>query len=425
MFIESIDDRIINRLKNSIYIGDYSMKIYTESYGCTLNKAETINIAEAIKKNGYEQTLDPAEADVILIGTCIVIQHTENHMLKRIEELKKYNKKLVISGCLPALKKDMFTNFITITPKDLNIHLKLLNMDLDLSTFSKTDEPVAIPIAQGCLGKCTYCITKLARGYLKSYPEKEILRKVEMAVSLNHKEIRITAQDTAAYGKDVGTSLPELLKKTVQIDGEYRIRVGMMEPKETLTILDPLLEIYENKKIFKFMHLPVQSGDDAILNNMRREYSVSDFYKIVSKIKERFSHLTFSTDVIVGYPTETEESFENTVKLVQNISPDILNITRFSPRPMTVAYDLKPILQRKVKEWSRILTKIHLKISEENNQKLIGTVHKALVTECGKRYFLARSEGYRPIILKDVKINKFYNVEIIDAKNVYLIGKVI
>jgi MiaB-like tRNA modifying enzyme len=390
-----------------------------------MNKAETTNINEAIKKNGFEQTFDPTEADIILIGTCVVIQHTENHMLKRIEELKKYNKKLVISGCLPAVKKDLSTDFITITPKDLTSKLKLLNMGLDLDIITKVDGPVAIPIAQGCLGKCTYCVTKLVRGYLKSYPEKEILRKVEMAVYLNHKEIRITAQNTAAYGKDIDTTLPELLKKIVQIDGEYRIRVGMMEPKETMTILDPLIEAYKNKKIFKFIHLPVQSGDDGILNNMQREYLVADFYKIVSKIKEQFDHLTFSTDVIVGYPTETEESFENTVKLIKNTSPDILNITRFSPRPMTAAYDLKPLLQRKVKERSRVLTSLHFKISEKNNQKLIGSVHNALVTEPGKRYYLARSEGYRPIILKDVKINTFYNVEITDAKNVYLIGKVI
>ncbi|MEM0160448.1 MAG: tRNA (N(6)-L-threonylcarbamoyladenosine(37)-C(2))-methylthiotransferase [Thermoplasmata archaeon] len=400
------------------------MKIYTESYGCTMNKAETAQIDEAIKKNGYEQTLDPADADIILIGTCIVIQHTENHMLKRIEELKKYNKKMVISGCLPAIKKELFAESVTITPKELNGTLRLFNMNLDLKGIG-SGYPVAIPIAQGCLGKCTYCITKLARGYLKSYPEQEIIRKTELAVSLGHKEIRITAQDTAAYGKDRGTGLPELLNKIIQIPGEYRIRVGMMEPRETSTILEPLLEVYESRKIFKFIHLPVQSGDDSVLNDMKRDYTVSDFYNIVSKFKAKFSHFTFSTDIIVGYPTETDESFEKSVKLVQDIKPDILNITRFSPRPMTAAYDLKPILQRKVKEWSRILTQIHLKISEENNVKLIGTVHKALVTEPGKRYFLARSEGYRPIILKDVKINSFYDVEIVDAGNVYLIGKVI
>ncbi len=400
------------------------MKIYTESYGCTMNKAETAQIDEAIRKNGYEQALDPADADIILIGTCIVIQHTENHMLKRIEELKKYNKKMVISGCLPAIKKNLSSQYETITPKELNGTLKLLNMNLDLKGIG-SDSPVAIPIAQGCLGKCTYCITKLARGYLKSYPEQDIIKKVELSVSMGHKEIRITAQDTAAYGKDRGTDLPELLNKIIQIPGEYRIRVGMMEPKETSTILEPLLKVYESQKIFKFIHLPVQSGDDSVLNDMKREYTVSDFYNIVSKFKARFSHFTFSTDIIVGYPTETDESFEKSVKLVQDIKPDILNITRFSPRPLTAAYTLKPILQRKVKEWSRILTQIHLKISEENNVKLIGTVHKALVTEPGKRYFLARSEGYRPIILKNVKINNFYDVEIIDAKNVYLIGKVI
>ncbi len=400
------------------------MKIYTESYGCTMNKAETAQIDEAIRKNGYEQALDPADADIILIGTCIVIQHTENHMLKRIEELKKYNKKMVISGCLPAIKKNLSSEYETITPKELNGTLKLLNMNLDLKGIG-SDSPVAIPIAQGCLGKCTYCITKLARGDLKSYPEQDIIKKVELSVSMGHKEIRITAQDTAAYGKDRGTDLPELLNKIIQIPGEYRIRVGMMEPKETSTILEPLLKVYESQKIFKFIHLPVQSGDDSVLNDMKREYTVSDFYNIVSKFKARFSHFTFSTDIIVGYPTETDESFEKSVKLVQDIKPDILNITRFSPRPLTAAYNLKPILQRKVKEWSRILTQIHLKISEENNLRLIGTVHKALVTEPGKRYFLARSEGYRPIILKNVKINNFYDVEIIDAKNVYLIGKVI
>ncbi|MCG1666715.1 MAG: tRNA (N(6)-L-threonylcarbamoyladenosine(37)-C(2))-methylthiotransferase [Thermoplasmata archaeon] len=393
------------------------MKIYYEKYGCSLNQAETEFLVSSYVKNGNTLVENPESADLIIIGTCVVIKHTENHMISRIKHFYSMNKKILVYGCLPAVYKNLLSDFNgikTITPREI-----YPNDSFFIENYA------TIPIAQGCTGHCTYCISKLARGNLKSYPEELIVSRVKEAVMKGIKEIRLTALDTAAYGIDLNSNLPSLLNKIDEIEGEFRVRIGMMEPANTIKIIDDLIESFKSEKIFKFFHIPVQSGDDKILKLMGRNYTSSDFVQIVESIRKNFTHYTLSTDIIVGFPGENESTFNSTIEIVKKTRPDIMNITRFSPREGTIAYSLKQVKSSLAKEWSKKLTELHQKISEENNSEMLGKKFKILLTEKGKRNYLGRTDGYRPVIVENGEIYRFYDVEIYSFTPFYLIGKIL
>lgn len=294
-------------------------------------------------------------------------------------------------------------------------------------SISEKSIDAIIPIAQGCLGKCSYCITKIARGKLKSYEMQEILKNVEKSLKKGYKEIRLTAQDAACYGKDIKTSLPNLISEVAKLNENFRIRVGMMNPNNALKILNELIKSYKNQKVFKFLHLPVQSGDNEILKLMGREYSVNDFKKIAKKFRSEFDDLTLSTDIIVGFPSETDNQFENTLNLMKEIKPDIINIKGFSPREGTKAFKMKQLHSRVIRERTRVLSSLRFELSKENFEKLISKKENVLVVEKGKNEtFVARTNSYRTVILKEkIELGKFYNVKIEDAKDFYLIGKLV
>ncbi|MGC8564836.1 MAG: tRNA (N(6)-L-threonylcarbamoyladenosine(37)-C(2))-methylthiotransferase [Thermoplasmata archaeon] len=399
------------------------MKLYYEKYGCSLNQGETMEIVESMLENGHELVSTPENADIIIIGTCVVIKHTENYMLRRIEELSKFNKKMVVYGCLPSIKNLTLNNknISTIKPGEVPLINGIAYQPKDVPAFENT---LTIPIAQGCTGHCTYCISKLARGRLRSYEPDKILEKFKMGVKKGFKEIRLSALDTASYGLDISTNLAELLNILSNVDGDFKIRVGMMEPSNTLKILPDLIESFKTDKIFKFFHVPFQSANDRILGLMGREYTSKEFKGIVENIRKNFEHYTFSTDVIVGFPGEDEDSFSETVSLVKNIRPDILNITRYSPREGTMAFKLKPVKSTISKEWSLKLTEMHRKISTERNMELLSSIKRVLVTEKGKMDYLARTDGYRPVILKNVSINNYYDVKIVGYSAFYLYGEI-
>jgi MiaB/RimO family radical SAM methylthiotransferase len=212
---------------------------------------------------------------------------------------------------------------------------------LGLPRVRSKKETAIIEIADGCLGNCSYCATRLAKGPLFSYRPSSIVKEVNCALAQNCKRIWFTAQDTAAYGEDIGTNLPFLLGLLPA--GNYQVRVGMMNPNTALPILKELIEAYKDKRIWKFLHLPLQSGSNEILKAMNRPYTVQDFERIVSEFRKVFPKLILWTDVIVGYPGETEKQFQETVELLKRMKFDKVNISRFAKRDKTAAAELKQL----------------------------------------------------------------------------------
>jgi len=416
------------------------MRAYLEVYGCTANKADASLVKGVLKENNHEIVNKIKNADFIIIHTCTVINTTEQRMLSRLRLFKKTNKKIIVGGCMASVQSDLIKSILPkaiLLPPQYSHHVldvldnkKISFTQKNKTQFSKYFEDIFAPIsiAEGCMLSCSYCITSLARGRLKSYPINEITENICSAVKKGCKEIQLTAQDTSSYGLDSGHDLGELLRNISNIKGDFKIRVGMMNPYTCLKNIDSIIKGYNGSKIYKFLHLPVQSGDNDILKKMNRKYNVDDFIDIINKFKDKYKDITISTDIIVGFPTETDEQFQHSIDLIKKVKPDITNITRYSARPYTKAKIMKGRINTEiVKERSRKLSKICSKISKENNLKYVGKRYSVLITEKGKKNtFVGRNKNYKPVVLKNkTEIGRVLQVEIIDSESTFLLGSII
>jgi threonylcarbamoyladenosine tRNA methylthiotransferase CDKAL1 len=259
-----------------------------------------------------------------------------------------------------------------------------------------------VQVAQGCAGRCSYCLARFARGSLKSFAEEEILAEIAAYIQGGTPEIQITAQDVSSWGRDVGTSLTALLHSIDHLSGRFMIRVGMMNPATVLGILDDLVDAFTCDHIFKFIHLPVQSGSDRILDQMGRAYTVADFEDIVLTFKNRFPEITVATDMIVGFPGETEEDFSESLELIERVRPNKVNITRYSQRPFTLISSEKDFPDWVKKDRSRSMNTRSEKIYASVNKKYLEKQLPFVVTETIKKgSVMARSPNYLGIVINE------------------------
>ena len=408
------------------------MKVLLESYGCTMNRGEAEEFAQGLLSKGHSVVSDEKEADAFAIFTCGVIETTERHMLKRIGQMSKQSGKPIwVCGCLgvinPSAIEEIAPEALIFGPCE---HERTLD-GIPPGEGEPEDRRESqsklgmLPISSGCSGNCTYCITRKARGPLTSRRPEQIQDRLKSLISRGCAEIQVCAQDTAIYGEDMGSSLGELLGNLQAAEGDFMIRVGMMNPAGAMRHLDDILEAYEYPKVFKFLHLPLQSGSDNILKAMDRRYAVEDFLHVLSAFRSRFPNLSLSTDIIVGYPGETGEDFAASVEIVKRIEPDIVNITRFSPRPGTPAADMKnQVPGWAAKDRSRIMTDLRFDITKRNYSEMVGQQVKALAVErrVSGTTFL-RTVNYKPVVVEDeIALGKWYELEIIGAERTHLIG---
>ena len=416
------------------------MKVYIETYGYTANKSDERLLIGLLEQQHHKIITDMNSADVLILLTCTVIGTTEQRMLSRLKIFQKTNKKIIVTGCMPSVQPELIQSIVPDASLLPAQYIQYIN-DVIVGTtpvFTETkktslpkifnDVIAPIAIAEGCLLSCSYCITRVARGKLRSFPPEEIVVDLCSALRQGCKEIQLTAQDTASYGLDTGSNLGELLQKVSSLNGEFRIRVGMMNPATVQKNIEFILSGFQRPKVYKFLHLPVQSGDDEILRKMNRCYTVKEFSMMVERFRKTIPNLTVSTDVIIGFPTETDAQFQKTVGLLQIVKPDIINITRFSARPLTSAKTMRGrIPTHIVKERSTIITHVCSKITLERNKEHIGRKYSVLITETGKlKTFSGRAENYKQIILKEpVRIGDVVSVEVIEAAKTYLVGRLI
>ena len=399
------------------------MKIYSESYGCTQSKSETGLYVNSMLGEGNTFVSSPEEADLSIIGTCVVIKQTEDRMIRRIEELSRASRVRVM-GCLST------TNGGSLAQDNIEVISNRSFRDFYTGKLDDVEirEPSifeGIPINQGCTGSCNFCISHLARGKLLSRPIEKIRNQVIMQLQKGLREVRISSLDTAAYGKDCGVRLNNLVDGIVSIDDDFMLRVGMMEPRNTLEILPQLLDSYGSSKVFKFLHIPVQSGDDRILELMNREYAAADFLRIVDAFRDRFPEIVISTDIISGYHGDDDQSFDANCRIIERTRPDIINITRFSPRPFTRDYNAHVPPSNAVKRWTAAYTDLHRQITRDRLQSMIGKTASIMVTESGKNdTVVGRDDSYRPVVISG-KFGKYarVEVEIVDSAGTYLIGR--
>lgn len=406
---------------------------HIETYGCTSNRGESREIERALRDGGHHPAEGPEEADVAILNTCTVVEKTERNMLRRAEELQEETADLVVTGCMALAQGEQF--------REAGIDAEVLHWDEvpdhvlngECPTVTPDTEPVLdgvvgiLPIARGCMSNCSYCITKFATGRVDSPSVEENVEKARALVHAGAKEIRITGQDTGVYGWDDGErKLPELLDRICDIEGEFRVRLGMANPGGIHGIHEELADVFaENEKLYDFVHAPVQSGSDEVLESMRRQHRVDKFREVVETFDDRLDEWTLSTDFIVGFPTETSDDHERSMDLLREVRPEKINVTRFSKRPGTDAADMKGLGGTVKKERSKAMSELKMEVVGEAYESMVGTEREVLVVEEGTGDSVKCRDGaYRQIIVQNatergVEVGDVLDVEVTGHNTVY------
>lgn len=431
-------------------IKKYAVHIITQ--GCSANVADSEIMAGLLIKAGHSIADSADSADIIIFNTCTVKGPTETLFRKKLKQFDELGKKVIIAGCIPQSEKnkEQFTGHTIVGTYEIHNIVEAVEQTLDekcvelcgrenknrlnIPKIRRNPLVEIVPICHGCKGSCAYCKTKYARGDLFSYPSKDIVRQISKAVDEGVKEIWLSSQDDGAYGLDIGTNLPNLLKEIISIPKDFKVRIGMSNPDFIPGYIDELIECYKSEKIYKFLHIPVQAGDNQVLKDMKRNYDIETYKKIVRTMKKKIPNITIATDIICGYPTESSKQFESTIKLIKETKPDIINISRFWPRPGTPAAKISPPMDAakwgaEVKYRTVKTTEFFHKIAKENNKKWKGWQGEVLVIEKGKKKdtFIGRNFAYKQVILsckKDI-IGKQVLVKIKDYSAFDLKGHIV
>jgi MiaB-like tRNA modifying enzyme len=399
-----------------------------------MNQGESLRVREQLMLLGHDTVEEASEADVVLINSCAVIEPTELKIIRRIRALTQEGKEVAVLGCMPAVSRDRlareFGDILMVPPSEYDKLPLEIEARYGRGEGGRAPMPQGIslilPISQGCLGNCTYCITKKARGHLRSQPLPGLVAASEQAVRAGVVEILLTAQDTGCYGADLDTDLAHLVRAISQIEGDFRIRIGMMNPDS----LDEkgYVPAWAQSKAYHFLHLPVQSGSDRILELMGRAYAVQRFEAQVSAFRGRDRRMTLSTDVITGFPGETDDDHRQTVELLERVRPAIVNVTRFSPRPGTPAARAKgQVPSWKSKERSREVTAVRFRIAREHLSQFEGEEMDVLCTERGKGgSTIARDDRYVQVVLGEtVDLGLRVRARVTSATSTYVMARAV
>lgn len=412
----------------------------------TANQADSEQMAGLLKQAKFELVETIEDADVVIFNTSIVKNSSENTFFSQLEQFKKEHpyKISIIAGCIhqsdraklrgyPFIGTKQIHNVVQVVEEALHDNvLQLLSNDemppLNLPKVRKNPIVEILPINRGCLEACVFCKTKKAKGTLDSYPVAEIVEVAAKAVKEGVKEIWLTSQDTFGYGFDIGTDLPTLMEHLVKIEGDFKIRIGIGNPNNILKIGTKLVEAYKHSKVFKFLHLPLQAGHDETLKAMRQRYTVEEYLQTINLFKREIPEINIMTEIIVGYPTETDDHYWGTLEVVRKTTPDFISISGFWPGPDTPAADLQELPDEVVRHRSRVLTDIFHNVSKLQNERWVDWEGEILIDENGREsgQWIGRNDSYKKIIVEgDYKIGDKLKVRIVKAETFDLRGKVI
>lgn len=422
------------------------------SQGCAANFGEGEKIARLFEdeynvtfglpsKNAEKPQDQPA---AFILNVCTVKGNAS--ALKLLREAKDFapEASIFITGCAPKdLQDEIRKNFSDVKFTSLAIlNRQKATTSITSSTNILRESPLVgiVNIEEGCLDACAYCSTRLVKGRLRSFPANLIIEQVQQLVANGCIEIQLTGQDCGCYGFDFNqtsekqsiANLAELVQQILlKVPGDYRIRLGMGNPRHIKQYLSPLLECFQDDRVYKFIHLPVQSGSEKILKSMNRKHTASDYIDLAETFNRQFSHFTLSTDLIVGFPGESDQDFADTLKILQDTRPTVCNITRFVSRPGTPASHMEGIVPDAIKHRrSAELSEAFQIIATENNSRWIGREERVTIEKQGYRQgtVIARNDAYRPVAISSSALLTPGNrkqVRISAAEPFALIGKLI
>ncbi|XP_017837382.1 threonylcarbamoyladenosine tRNA methylthiotransferase isoform X2 [Drosophila busckii] len=393
------------------------------------------------------------EADLWLLNSCTVKNPSEDTFRNEIESGMRIGKHVVVAGCVPqgaprseylrglsVIGTTQIDRVVEVVEETLKGHSVRLLQNRKVNGKRVAGAPLALPkvrknplieiisINSGCLNQCTYCKTKHARGDLASYAPAEIVARARQSFDEGCCEIWLTSEDTGAYGRDIGSSLPELLWQLVEVIPENcMLRVGMTNPPYILEHLEEVAKVLQHPRVYAFLHVPVQSGSDSVLADMKREYCRKDFEHVVEFLRARVPGLTIATDIICGFPTETEDDFEQTITLCEKYHFPSLFINQFFPRPNTPAAKMTRIPANLVKQRTKRLTELFY--SYEPYAERVGQLYTVLVTEIShdKLHYVGHNKSYEQVLLpmRDNLLGTRVRVRITSVSKFSMLGELL
>ena len=430
--------------------------VHVKTWGCSHNNSDGEYMAGILQSYGYTVTDNMEEADLWVLNSCTVKNPSESHFVTAIRQAKQAGKHVVVAGCVPQGDRknrdleglsvigvqqiDRVAEVVEETLKGNTMQLfghrrteagkKDGGARLALPKIRKNRLVEIIPINTGCLNQCTYCKTVHARGSLGSYPPEEIVERVRNVLDEGVREIWITSEDLGAYGRDIGTSLPAMLWQVVELLPEgTMLRLGMTNPPYILEHRVEIAKILNHPRVYEFIHIPVQSGSDRVLNDMRRQYTVADFSLLVDHLRQNVPGITIATDVICGFPTETDDDFAGTVALVEKYHFPVLYISQFYPRPGTPAASMKQAKTQIKKQRSRTISAIFQSQREGREAEKLkkkGNRHWVLVTDKAADgvHLVAHNKAYEQVLLPDLPglMGAWVEVEVTEVGKFHLMG---
>jgi len=388
-------------------------KVYIRSNGCIDNLLDGKSFRNYFKENGWEVVHDPAEADMIIANTCAFDKAHEDISIADIEELKKYkNAQLIVTGCLPKINRERLNTVfdgVSFGPKERDKIKEIIGSDKEIAWKDQhtiDDEDITqlphrkvvhkvkkikhiagkygkyilpnfeigdltgdqdsyfLVLGEGCLGNCAYCAIKTAKGKLTSVPLDLVIKDFKNGLAQGYKRFILTADDTGAYGQDIGTDLPTLIEKILELDGDYKLNIYHLEPNWLIKYFDYFKKVFNTSKI-DVIFSPIQSGSNKILKAMRRPYTVEEYVRCIKELRTELPSLKIWNQFIVGFPGETEEDFQGSLNVLDQVTFNIVQAFAYSDRPGTAASKMPHhVSDEEVKaRLKRINRKIFLKVN--------------------------------------------------------------
>ncbi len=411
------------------------MKISIVTFGCKVNQYESELMAESLEKKGHVIVPENFEADVYIVNSCAVTRTAERKVEREVRRIKREHpkSKIVLVGCYPQLAREIpvDVDLVLGNSEKRRIQDYLMSMKKgvyvdraywlrdgsveSLQTGFGDRTRAYIKIEDGCDRNCSYCAIRLARGTkIRSKPIEEALKEFQRLLKRGYKEIVITGINIGRYGVDTGEKLVDLLRELDGMPGEFRYRLSSLNPED---VNDEFLNfVSQSTKMCHHLHLSLQSGSDDVLKMMRRNYTSDDYLKIVDRLRTIDPDFSITTDVIVGFPGETEEDFERTLEMVEKVRFSRVHVFRFSPRDGTPASKMKDrIPGNVVKNRSEILSIKAEEIAKLYREKSIGKVRRVLIEKNSNGMARGYDEYY---ILHEFHTTKKEGFETVEIKSI-------
>ena len=428
------------------YYNKKNPRFCIRTFGCKVNQYESNQIKNILQQNGFLYCCDIEHTDIYIINSCTVTNKVDSEIKRFIRKLARENTsiKIMVVGCLAETDEDRKellglngVKWLVNNDQKSNIASILapsLKLKTDLKDMRKADfdrDRVFIKVQDGCNNACSYCKTTIVRGTSVSKPLKDIKKEVKSVIAQGFKEIVFTGICLGAWGKDLhnDSTIVDLLAEIVGISGDFRVRLSSIEP---LLISNELLNIMsKTPKICRHLHIPLQSGDNAILKNMNRKYTSADFAALVKKIREKIPGVGITTDVIIGFPGEDEQAFNNTYELIKQTKPIRVHTFTYSPRIGTKAYSMKNVptgdiirkRQKRLQELVRDICEKYARSIQDQKQYVLVESEKDKKNDCFSGY----TDTYLRVFVQNAMkcdIGKIVPITIKEVENTTVLGEI-